>query len=158
MRFNLDQILKRAQITYPELRSKTMADFRYVCGTQSSAIIASPNGLNTAIVQDFPAAAILFAVVLGVSLDGQAGTVAHRNQLSCVAVGCSYSTGDQIITKNGGRAIASSVFGEFGDMFPGRELLMKGSSTLTWECENLVTTAIHVTFAHHMLLDRSASR
>src|SRR5512146_1754829 len=104
MRFNLDQIFKRAQATYPELRDRTMAEFRYACHTQTIPLLAG--GINTAAVQDFPAEAILFCVIPGVSLDGQPGTTAHRSELSCISVGVSYSDGQQIIVKNPGRAIA----------------------------------------------------
>lgn len=48
--------------------------------------------------------------------------------------------------------IGSSVFGPYGDQFPGLEIFMPQNTSLLYNFTNLTSTQIQITLGHHALL------
>jgi hypothetical protein len=102
---------------------------------------------------NIPAGAVILGVIAAARLDAVAGTQTSSPGLDMFRVAIDYqATARSIVGPGANRGLGSAVFGPYGDQFPGKELVIPVQGSLLYTVENMTTSTIDVTFAHHCLV------
>ncbi len=100
--------------------------------------------------QNFPNGAIILGICGAAALLAQAATPALSSGLGMFALQMQFQQQRSVIGQVAG--IASSVFGVYNDQFPAVELLVPTNGILLYTFENLTSSTISITIAHHCLV------
>jgi hypothetical protein len=102
---------------------------------------------------NLPAGAIILGVGAAARLDAVAGTQTSSPGLDMFRVAIDYqATARSIVGPGANRGLGSAVFGQYGDLFPAKELVIPVQGSLLYTVENMTTSTIDVTFSHHCLV------
>jgi hypothetical protein len=143
---NVDRVWARQAARYA---GKKLSQFRLQVITASYALSGSATSQNQAV--SFGAGAIIIGVIAAAQLTSQAGTQTYRPGLDLFSTAITYQANNtQIVGSSEG--IGSSVFGPYGDQFPGLEIVLPQNSALVYNFTNLTSSALQITLAHHCLM------
>jgi hypothetical protein len=145
---NVDRVWSRQAAKWP---GKKLSDFRLQVVTGTFNVAASSASQNNPV--SFGAGAIIVGVIAAASVQnqGSAATVTYRPGLDLFTTTISYQADNRVIVGTA-EALGSSVFGPYGDQYPGMEIPMPQNTALLYNFTNQTTTAITITLAHHCLM------
>jgi hypothetical protein len=113
--------------------------------TLTSAQISNQTPVN------FPAGMIIVGIEASSQVEAQTGLVAQQRSLDMFRFSLDYQATNSSLIGTA-RAIGSAVFGQYGDSFPAKEIVIPINGSLLYTVENLTTSTLDVTFAHHGLV------
>lgn len=147
---NVDRVWSRVS-QLPGFKGRKLSEFTLqvidLNFTLNSAAISPQTPVN------LPAGMVLLGVIAAARLDAVAGTQTSSPGLDMFRVAIDYqATARSIVGPGTNRGLGSAVFGPFGDQFPGKELVVPVQGSLLYTVENMTTSTIDVTFAHHGLV------
>jgi len=143
---DVDRVWARVSPRFPGLR---LQDMRLQVITLSVTLGSQATAQNQAV--PIGAGAVILGVEAAAQITAQAGTQTYRPGLDLFSVAMSYQADNRQIIGSS-EAIGSSVFGVFGDQFPGYEIVLPQNTSLLYNFTNLTTSSIQITLGHHCLL------
>lgn len=133
----------------PEYRDKKLSDFMYQGITYSTTLTSLLAAPAASVV--FPNGAIIVGAVGGATIQGQAATQTNRLGLDLYSLAISDGSNNRVIVGSA-QAMATTVYGHYGDQFPAREIVLGANTSLQYTFTNLTTTTILVYVTHHCLV------
>lgn len=150
---NVDRVWSRVS-QLGGFRGKKLSDF--VLQTINLNFSLTTGALSAQTPVNLPAGMVLIGVIGAARMDAQAATVQTSPGLDMFRVAIDYqATARSIVGPGANRGLGSAVFGPYGDQFPGKELVIPVQGALLYTVENMTTSTIDVTFAHHGLVPGS---
>jgi hypothetical protein len=145
---NVDRVWARQAYRYP---GRKLAQFRLQVITSAYNLATGASAQNQAVA--FGAGAIVIGVLAAAQLAAAAAaaTQTTRPGLDMFSVSCIYQADNRSVIGTA-EAIASAVFGQHGDQYPGMELYLPQNTALLYNFTNLTTSSILITLTHHALL------
>lgn len=133
----------------PRLGGRSLRDYRLQVITATYTIAASSTAQNQAV--NFGAGAILIGILAAAQPTSQAATQTYRPGMDLFSIATTYQADNRSVV-GVSEGIGSSVFGPYGDQFPGLEIFMPQNTSLLYNFTNLTSTQIQITLGHHALL------
>lgn len=133
-----------------EFRGRKLADY----GIQviETNFTLTTGQVSAATPVQFSGGAVILGVMAGARPSAVAATQTYAPGLDLFSLQLEYQGPGQRAIISGGAAMASSVFGQYGDQFPKKEIVLPVNSTLLYTLTNLTTSTILVTLSHHCLV------
>lgn len=141
---NIDRVWARCS-QLNQFRGKKMSDYVLQKIVQNFTLTTGQVSAQTAV--QFPAGMILVGINAAAGVSTQLGTTLQTPGLDMFACSIDYQATNRNIVGTS-RARGSAVFGQFGDQFPEKELVIPLQGSLLYTVENLTTSTIIVSFAH----------
>ena len=143
---NIDRVWARQHGRFPGMK---LADFRYQGITSTYTIATGGVAQNQAV--NFGSGAMIIGIGAAAQITSVAATQTTKLGLDMFSLNCTYQADNRSVVGTA-EAIASSVFGAYGDQFPVMELVMPQNTSLIYNFTNLTTSTIVITLTHHCLL------
>ncbi len=115
-----------------------------------AAISGSTYGSISNQAMQFPTLAVVIGMTGGAAPVGAASTTVVKPGLDMFALGLNYN--QQRTMVGPGQAIASSVFGQFNNLYPAKEIIVPTSGSIMCSLTSLVTDAITAWITAHCLV------
>ena len=128
---------------------KKLADFRIQVVTSTYALQANASSQNNPVT--FGAGSIIIGVIAAAAPSGVAATTVYRPPLDLFTVSVAYQADNRVIVGTS-EVLGSSLFGPYGDQYPGMEIPMPQNTALTYNFTNVTSTAIVISLSHHCLM------
>jgi len=142
---DVDRVWARCAQRFPGMK---LSDYRLQVVTLSVTLATGAAAQNQPV--PIGAGAIIFGILAAAQPTGSAATQTYRPGLDSFSLLASYQADNrQIIGTVEG--IGSSIFGPYGDQFPGLEIILPQNTAIQYNFTNLTTTTIQITLAHHCL-------
>jgi hypothetical protein len=145
---NIDRVWARQAHKFP---GKKLSDFRYIVINQNWTLAtAAVSGLTRV---DFAAGSIILGLTACATITGSALTTAMRLWQQAFSAEIAYPNSEALTTGN--RVIAGALFGsaERCDV-PAKEVFIEVNGSLSYTVENLTTSTLVVSVAHHCIVPR----
>lgn len=133
----------------PDFAGKKLSSFTLQAIVQNFVLTSQQVSNQTPV--NFPAGMIILGIESSAQVQAQTGLVGQQRALDMFALSIDYQATNRSIVGTA-RAIASSVFGQFGDQFPGKEIIVPINGSLLYTTENLTTSTISISLTHHGLV------
>lgn len=145
---DVDRVWARQAGRFPGLQ---LTGFRLQVITSQYTIAASSTSQNQPV--NFGALAIVIGILASASPTGQTALQTYRNPgMDLFTCSITYQADNRSVVGTS-EAHGASVFGLYGDQFPGLELVMPQNTALVYNFTNLTSTSnILITLAHHVLI------
>lgn len=145
---NVDRVWSRvAQL--PAYKGRKLAEFIIQVINLNFTLTTQQVSAQTPI--NLPAGMILLGVIGAARFAAQAASQQQSPGLDMFSVAIDYqATNRNIVGQT--RSLGSAAFGPYGDQFPGKELVVPIQGSLVYTVENMTTSTINVSFAHHGLV------
>lgn len=154
---NVNEVWARVS-QLPAYQGRKLADFVIQAWdiNQQLTTSAGAGGIVDNQPVTFAAGAIIVGVGVAARPNGQAATQTYPpgGDLFKISIADQQSN-RSIIGRT--KAIASSVFGVFNDLFPAKELIIPTNGSLIYGFENMTTSTIDITITHHLLVPAAIS-
>lgn len=144
---NVDRVWARQASRF--MGGKKLTEYRLQVVTATYSLQGSAASQNNPVT--FGAGAVIIGVIAAAQMSGQAATVIYRPGLDLFTVSVSYQADNRVIVGTS-EVLGSTLFGAFGDQFPGMEIPMPQNTALTYNFTNVTTSAITISLAHHCLM------
>lgn len=145
---NVDRVWSRVS-QLPGFRGRKLTEFIIQVIDLNFALTSAQTSAQTPV--NLPAGMILLGVMAAARVNNQAGTTVQSAGLDMFRVAIDYQATNRSVVGTS-RGLGSAVFGAYGDQFPAKELVVPVQGSLLYTVENMTTSTIDVTFAHHGLV------
>lgn len=149
---NVDRVWSRVS-QLPAFKGKRLADFIHQTINLNFTLTSQQIGAQTPV--NLPAGMIVIGITAAARISLSAAVAATQQQspgLDMFRVAIDYQGQGRSIVGPGTKGIGSAVFGPYGDQFPAKELVIPIQGALLYTPENMTTSTIDITFAHHGLV------
>lgn len=145
---DVDRVWARQAGRFPGLK---LTDFRLQVITSTFTLGANAQSQNQPV--NFGALAMVLGILASASPTGQTALQTYRNPgMDLFTCSITYQADNRSVVGTS-EAHGSSVFGQYGDQFPGLELVMPQNTALVYNFTNLSSTAnVLITLGHHVLI------
>lgn len=145
---NIDRVWQRQAHKFP---NKKLSDFRYiVIGQNWTLASAVQSGLTRV---DFAAGSVILGITACATISGSALTQSLRNWQQAFSAQIDYPNSEALTTGN--RLLAGALFGSAERCeVPAKEVFIEVNGSLSYTVENLTTSTLVVTIAHHCIVPR----
>lgn len=148
---NVDRVWSRVS-QLEGFKGKRLSDFTLQVINLGFALTSQQLAPQTPV--NLPAGMILLGVIAAAGVVAQAGTQQTMPGLDMFKVAIDYQATSRSIVGTT-RTRGSAAFGPYGDQFPGKELVVPIQGSLLYTVENVTTSSIDISFAHHGLVPRA---
>lgn len=146
---NVDRVWSRVS-QLPGFRGRKLADFVIQAINLNFQLTTQQTSPQTPV--NLPAGMVILGITAGARKDAVASTIVMCPGLDMFRVAIDYQATARSIVGPTTRGLGSSVFGQYGDQFPAKELVIPIQGSLLYTVENMTTDTIDVTFTHHGLV------
>src|SRR5690349_3961305 len=144
---NVDRVWARCS-RLKQFQGAQLSDFVLQNINQTFQLTTGATSAQTPV--NFPAGSIILGIGASARLDAVAATQAQSPGLDMFRVTITYQATSRSIV--GPAALGSAVFGQYGDQFPGKELVIPVQGSLIYVVTNMTTSTIDVDFSHSCLV------
>lgn len=145
---NVDRVWSRVS-QLPSFKGRKLSEFVIQVINLNFSLTSLQLSAQTPI--SLPAGMVLLGVTAAARLNGVAATQQQSPGLDMFSVAIDYqATSRSIVGQT--RSLGSAVFGPYADQFPGKELVVPIQGSLLYTTENMTTSTINISFAHHGLV------
>lgn len=148
---NVDRVWSRVS-QRNDFRGKRIGDFVLQTIIQNFTLTSAQVSAQTPV--NMPAGMVILGVIGSARMSAQAASQTQSPGLDMFAVAIDFQAQNRSIVGTA-RGTGSAVFGPIGDQFPGKEIVVPIQGALLYTVENLTTSTIVVSFAHHGLVPGS---
>lgn len=154
---NVNEVWARVS-QLPMYRGKSLAE--YVIQAWDINISLPSNATAAGTVDNQPQTFASGAIILGMCgaarPNGQTALQTYPPGNDLYQISISDATGTRLIIGRS-KAIASSVFGQFNDLFPAKEIIVPNNNSLNFGFQNMTSTALDITITSHILVPAAVS-
>lgn len=106
--------------------------------------------------QTFASGAVILGMAGAARPNGQTALQTYPPGNDLYQISISDATGTRLIVGRS-KAIATSVFGIYNDLFPAKEIIVPNNNSLNFGFQNMTSTALDITITSHILVPAAVS-
>jgi hypothetical protein len=145
---NIDRVWSRVS-QLKQYQGRKLSDFVLQQITFTSQMTSAQALANQVVL--FPAGSIVVGIRAGATIDSAAGTQTQRDGLDQFKLSIADQQTARTIVGTA-QALASAVFGRYGDQCPAKELIIPAQGGLIYSFTNLTTSTIDFSVTHDCLV------